>query len=65
MVLRDVLQRHQAVHERDVTDGKTPQKRVKERAIQACEPCANAKLSCDNERPCRVSNLADFERKTR
>lgn len=51
---RDVLQRHQAVHERDLTEGKTSQRRVKERAVQACEACANAKLSCDNDRPCKV-----------
>ncbi|KAJ5481159.1 hypothetical protein N7539_007053 [Penicillium diatomitis] len=49
---RDVLQRHQAVHEKDEADGK-PSRRTKERAVKACEACATAKLSCDNQRPCK------------
>ncbi|KOC09725.1 hypothetical protein AFLA70_116g002921 [Aspergillus flavus AF70] len=50
---RDVLQRHQAVHEKDEARGKASLRRTKERAIEACEACATAKLSCDNERPCK------------
>ncbi|EPS31052.1 hypothetical protein PDE_06006 [Penicillium oxalicum 114-2] len=50
---RDVLQRHQAVHEKEETDGTTSSRRTKERAIEACEACATAKLSCGNERPCK------------
>jgi hypothetical protein len=55
---RDVLQRHQAVHEKDEAEGKTSTRRTKERAIEACEACATAKLSCDNERPCKVCQPA-------
>ncbi|PYH91316.1 hypothetical protein BO71DRAFT_304736, partial [Aspergillus ellipticus CBS 707.79] len=49
----DVLQRHQAVHEKATAEGRTPLRRPKERALKACEPCATAKLSCDNDRPCK------------
>ncbi|KAJ6104019.1 hypothetical protein N7523_010339 [Penicillium sp. IBT 18751x] len=50
---RDVLQRHQTVHEKEAADGKASARRIKYRAIAACEACAIAKLSCDNERPCK------------
>ncbi|CEJ54998.1 hypothetical protein PMG11_01282 [Penicillium brasilianum] len=50
---RDVLQRHQAVHDKDEAEGKSSTRRTKERALEACEACATAKLSCDNERPCK------------
>ncbi|CAI7608165.1 unnamed protein product [Penicillium manginii] len=61
---KDVLQRHQAVHERDITEGKPPQRRAKERAVQACEACASAKLSCDNERPCKTSGHGQIDPST-
>ncbi|RHZ64278.1 uncharacterized protein CDV56_105872 [Aspergillus thermomutatus] len=51
---RDVLQRHQAVHEKNSARGRPIIKRQKERAAEACDACATAKLSCDNERPCKV-----------
>lgn len=51
---RDVLQRHQAVHEKEIPDGQSSIRRHKERATEACEACASAKLSCDNQRPCNV-----------
>ncbi|KAJ5531909.1 hypothetical protein N7494_008461 [Penicillium frequentans] len=54
---RDVLQRHQAVHEKDISDGKSFLPRHKERATEACEACASAKLSCDNQRPCNRCRL--------
>lgn len=57
---RDVLQRHQAVHEKDEARGKASLRRTKERAIEACEACATAKLSCDNERPCKVRRTVEF-----
>ncbi|KAJ5300346.1 uncharacterized protein N7443_005348 [Penicillium atrosanguineum] len=71
--IRDVLQRHQAVHEKESADGKASNRRAKERAIAACEACATAKLSCDNERPCKrcrgkhircVSQAAKTSRRT-
>ncbi|KAJ5890387.1 uncharacterized protein N7473_006615 [Penicillium subrubescens] len=58
---RDVLQRHQAVHEKDEAEGKTSSRRSKERAIEACEACATAKLSCDNERPCKRCNSKQIQ----
>ncbi|KAJ5698061.1 hypothetical protein N7462_000066 [Penicillium macrosclerotiorum] len=58
---RDVLQRHQAVHERDITEGKSSARRTRERAIEACEACAAAKLSCDNERPCKRCHTKQME----
>lgn len=54
--IRDVLQRHQAVHDKDATEAKSSTHRPRERAIEACETCATSKLSCDNERPCQVRN---------
>ena len=56
--IRDVLQRHQTVHEKGAADGKASARRAKERAIAACGACATAKLSCDNERPCKVCNCS-------
>ncbi|OQE24054.1 hypothetical protein PENFLA_c010G08065 [Penicillium flavigenum] len=53
VVTIDVLQRHQAVHEKDENEGKKTPRRARERAIEACDACATAKLSCDNERPCQ------------
>ncbi|KAJ5632014.1 hypothetical protein N7490_008353 [Penicillium lividum] len=58
---RDVLQRHQAVHEKDVTDGKSSVRRLKERATEACEACASGKLSCSNERPCKRCQAKQIE----
>lgn len=55
---RDVLQRHQTVHEKEAADGKASARRAKERAIAACGACAAAKLSCDNERPCKVCHYS-------
>ncbi|OQD63773.1 hypothetical protein PENPOL_c009G01205 [Penicillium polonicum] len=53
VVTIDVLQRHQAVHRKDENEGKKTPRRARERAIEACDACATAKLSCDNERPCQ------------
>ncbi|KAJ5096575.1 hypothetical protein N7456_007296 [Penicillium angulare] len=58
---RDVLQRHQAVHEKDGTDGNTAVVRRKERVAQACEACSSAKLSCDNARPCKRCQTKEIE----
>ncbi|KAL4953770.1 hypothetical protein BDW69DRAFT_150717 [Aspergillus filifer] len=46
---RDVLQRHCLIHQNGV-----PSPQQKERAIEACAPCAAAKSSCDNNSPCKV-----------
>ncbi|KAJ5778761.1 hypothetical protein N7520_002007 [Penicillium odoratum] len=59
--IADVLQRHQAVHEKDVTDGKSSVRRLKERATEACEACAAGKLSCSNERPCKRCRAKQIE----
>ncbi|KAJ6059305.1 uncharacterized protein N7446_008888 [Penicillium canescens] len=58
---RDVLQRHQAVHEKDANEGKKTPRRARERAIEACDACATAKLSCDNERPCQRCQSKQIE----
>lgn len=55
--VRDVLQRHQTVHEKDASEGRKAPRRTRERAAEACDACATAKLSCDNERPCQVRTL--------
>lgn len=60
MMIRDVLQRHQAVHERDALEGKMSVRRARERASEACESCATAKLSCDNARPCQVEPEEEY-----
>ncbi|KAL4742458.1 hypothetical protein BDV11DRAFT_202754 [Aspergillus similis] len=44
---RDVLQRHRLIH----TSG-TPLSKHTTRAVEACEQCAIAKASCDNDNPC-------------
>ncbi|RDW79107.1 Zn(II)2Cys6 transcription factor domain-containing protein [Aspergillus mulundensis] len=43
----DVLQRHQLIH-----TGDTPTSKSRGRAVEACEQCAAAKASCDNDNPC-------------
>ncbi|KAL4811887.1 hypothetical protein BDW67DRAFT_141805 [Aspergillus spinulosporus] len=43
----DVLQRHRLIH----TNG-TPLSKHAGRAVEACEQCAIAKASCDNDSPC-------------
>ncbi|KAJ5621841.1 hypothetical protein N7528_005073 [Penicillium herquei] len=56
---RDVLQRHQTVHEKE--QGASAVRRLKERAVKACEACALAKLSCDNKRPCERCQAKQIE----
>lgn len=54
-VSRDLLKRHLAAH----SDGQTPKKRqkttpstTKPRVSQACTACAEAKLKCEQKKPC-------------